>query len=248
MIYNYSPIINIMLKAARKASRILIRDYGEICNLQSSLRNIDHFVSRSKIKVLDCLVNDLSASRTDYSIMIDQEYYKSKDSSYVWIINPIDGLINFIHGLPNFAVSIGLIKKISNDDTENVATVIDAPILNETYFSEKGSGSWLEKHADSAGANFRLRVSARNAINGSIIAKIGNFNTKMKIDFRIDGTENLALAYLAAGRYDGVITEKKIMLNNVAKLLVLEAGGVIKEINSDSNQYIASNDNIIKLF
>ena len=216
MSYNYSAILNIMLKTARKASRMLVRDYGEICNLQSSLRNIDGFVATAKSKITANLIKDLSAARSDYSIIIDGENYQTTDSSYSWIVNPIDGLVNFTHGLPQFAVSIGLIKKTKNDETENVAIVIDAPILSETYFSEKGSGAWLEKHAESAGNNFRLRVSARNAINGSIVTKIGNvdFNDK-NAHLRLDGTSDLALAYLAAGRYDIAIIEKKKLNNNL---------------------------------
>jgi myo-inositol-1(or 4)-monophosphatase len=238
-----------MLKTARKASRMLVRDYGEICNLQSSLRNIDSFVETSKSKITTNLIKDLSVARPDYSIIIDSENYQTKESSYSWIINPIDGLVNFTHGLPNFAVSIGLTKKIKNDEIENVAVVIDAPILNETYFSEKNSGAWLEKHSESSGSNFRLRVSARNVINGALIAKIGNIDFDDKnAHVRLDGTSCLALAYLASGRYDVVIGEKKKLLNNVATLLLYEAGGVIKGSSSNLTQFIASNNSMIKLF
>jgi myo-inositol-1(or 4)-monophosphatase len=249
MSYNYSPILNIMLKIARKASRILVRDYGEICNLQSSQRSVENFALVAKSKVSELLVKDLSFARPDYSIMIEQQKINITNSSYSWQINPIDGLVNFTHGLPSFAVSISLTKKNKDNQIENVATVVDAPILNETFFAEKGTGSWLEKHGESTGSNFRLRVSARKELKDSIISlqDYNNFSLK-DVDVRIEGTKDLSLAYLAAGRYDAIIREKNNIINCGSILLVTEAGGVVKELGSNQAQIVVANSNIIKLF
>ncbi len=243
MSYNRSAIINIMLKATRKAARSLIRDYGEICHLQSSLRNLDNFVAKAEQKVQTTLTYELKQARSDYNIMLAENIYVDNDSPYTFKVKAIDGMMNFAHGLPDFSISLGLSK---TNTKEILATVIDAPILGETYFAEKGYGAYLERYAESGGSNVRLRVSARKDLSSALIAQL---DVKGELLFpqntRISHATDLTLAYLAAGRYDGVIGYDEKLATNHANLLVQEAGGSIKQ--HQLMPFVASN-NIVKLF
>jgi myo-inositol-1(or 4)-monophosphatase len=236
-----------MLKASRKAARTLIRDYGEICHLQSSLRNLDNFVVTAKQKVENILIDEVKQARADYNIFIEEKIYFEASSAYNFKINAIDGIMNFAHGLPNFTISLGVSKTNASSGVEEIlATVVDAPILGETYFAEKNHGAYLEKYGDSGGSNVRLRVSARKEIATSLVAQLGiSGELLFPQNTILDNAADLALAYLAAGRYDVVIGYDNKLAANHANLLVQEAGGSIKQ--HQLIPFVASN-NIVKLF
>jgi myo-inositol-1(or 4)-monophosphatase len=253
---NFSPTINIMQKAARKAARILIRDYGEICNLQSSPKSIISFINSASSKVEQSLIYELSAAKPNYGFVCENKNIKGDDQNYRWVINSLEGKLNFAHAIPFFAISIALEKLVGDDKFEIIASVIEVPILGETYWSEKGAGAWVDKHTESLGASSRLRVSTRFSLNDVIAAtvnineKSSNFVIKAsnaKINFCINDSINLSLAYLAYGKYDLVINFDEYLTNKAGTLLVLEAGGRINTYNHEGiNLHVASNTYIDK--
>ena len=145
-----------MVKACRKASKILIRDFGEIENLQVSLKGPGNFVTASDIKVEKILIEELQKARPSYSILSEEIGEINNDKSFRWIIDPIDGTANFLHGVPHFAISIGL-----EHNKEIVCGIIYDPIKDELFNAEKGNGSYLN--------NQRMRVSARSKLKDCII-------------------------------------------------------------------------------
>ena len=145
-----------MVKACRKASKTIIRDFGEIENLQVSLKGPGDFVTASDKKVEKILIDELQKARPDYSILSEELGEINKDKSYRWIIDPIDGTANFLHGIPHFAISIAL-----EHNNEIISGIIYDPIKDEMFAAEKGSGSYVN--------NQRMRVSARSKLKDCII-------------------------------------------------------------------------------
>ena len=133
-----SANINVMVKACRKASKILIRDFGEIENLQVSLKGPGDFVTASDKKVEKILIEELQKARPNYSILSEEIGKISNDESFKWIIDPIDGTANFLHGIPHFAISIGL-----EHNKEIICGIIYDPIKDEIFTAEKGNGAYL---------------------------------------------------------------------------------------------------------
>ena len=151
-----SANINVLVKACRKASKILIRDFGEIENLQVSLKGPGDFVTASDKKVEKVLINELQKARPNYSILSEEIGKISNDESFKWIIDPIDGTANFLHGIPHFAISIGL-----EHEGEIICGIIYDPIKDEMFIAEKGNGSYLN--------NQRMRVSSRSKLKDCLI-------------------------------------------------------------------------------
>ena len=151
-----SANINVMVKACRKASKILIRDFGEIEKLQVSPKGPGDFVTVSDKKVEKILIDELQRARPDYSILSEEIGLIKKDEEFKWIIDPIDGTANFLHGIPHFGISIGL-----EHNKEIICGIIYDPIKNEMFFAEKGNGSYLNDQ--------RMRVSARSKLMNCII-------------------------------------------------------------------------------
>ena len=145
-----------MVKACRKASKILIRDFGEVEKLQVSLKGPGDFVSASDKKVEKILIEELQKARPDYSILSEEIGEINNDPSFRWIIDPIDGTSNFLHGIPHFGISIGL-----EHNKEIICGIIYDPIKDEMFTAEKGNGSYLN--------NQRMRVSSRSKLKDSII-------------------------------------------------------------------------------
>ena len=143
-----SANINVMVKACRKASKTLIRDFGEVEKLQVSLKGPGDFVTASDKKVEKIIIEELQKARPDYSILSEEVGEINKDESFRWIIDPIDGTANFLHGIPHFAISIGL-----EHNKEIICGIIYDPIKDEMFVAEKGKGSYLN--------NQRMRVSSR---------------------------------------------------------------------------------------
>ena len=217
-----SANLNIMIKAAEKASKILIRDFGEIEKLQVSLKGPSDFVTNADKKVEKIIIEELSKSRKKYSIISEEagEIVKS-DTENVWIIDPIDGTTNFLHGVPHFAISIALKSK-----KEIVAGLIFDPIKNEMFYAEKNGGAYFN--------NQRIRVSKKKNLEECLFAT-GGKEFKINLNTRKLGSAALDMAYVAAGRFDGYF-QGNLNIWDIAAgiILVEESGGKINEINYDA--------------
>ena len=156
-----SANLNIMIKASEKASKALIRDFGEIEKLQVSKKGPTDFVSNADIKAEKIIIEELKKAKPNYSILSEENGYdEQKDKKNTWVIDPIDGTINFLHGIPHFAISIAL---KSND--EIISGLIFDPIKNEMFYAEKNNGAFLNNH--------RIKVSKKNQINDCLFATGG---------------------------------------------------------------------------
>ena len=222
-----SANLNIMIKASEKASKILIRDFGEIEKLQVSKKGPSDFVTNSDIRVEKIIIEELKKARPNYSIISEEKGIENNnDKNNTWIIDPIDGTINFLHGLPHFAISIAL---KSND--EIVSGVIFDPIKNEMFFAEKENGAFFNNH--------RIRVSKKNQLNDCLFVTGGKINREPELAYRKSGCAALDMAYVAAGRYDGYF-QKDLNLWDIAAgiILVKEAGGILNKIDLSNNKKI----------
>ena len=222
-----SPNLNIMIKAAEKASKILIRDFGEIENLQVSKKGPSDFVTNSDFKVEKIIIEELKKAKPLYSIL-SEEYGEenNKDKDNTWIIDPIDGTVNFLHGIPHFAISIAL-----KSNNEIISGLIFDPIKDEMFFAEKNNGAFFNNH--------RIRVSKKNEINNCLFVTGGKIQKEYDIPYRKSGCAALDMAYVASGRYDGYF-QRDLNLWDIAAgiILVKEAGGIINEINLSINKNI----------
>ena len=232
-----SANINVMVKACRKAAKTLIRDFGEIENLQVSIKGPGDFVTASDKKVEKILIDELQKARPNYSILSEEIGKISNDESFKWIIDPIDGTTNFLHGIPHFAISIGL-----EHDGEIICGIIYDPIKDEMFVAEKGNGSYLN--------NQRIRVSSRSKLENCIIftggPKIGvknrelflkeynNVSSKVLTTIRKLGSASLDMAYVAAGRCDG-FWQRNLKYWDIAAgiILVRESGGFVTDFKGE---------------
>tara|TARA_B100000678_G_scaffold41128_1_gene30651 strand:- start:488 stop:1282 length:795 start_codon:yes stop_codon:yes gene_type:complete len=244
-----SPNINVMVKACRKAAKILIRDFGEVEKLQVSLKGPGDFVTVSDKRVEKILIDELQRARPNYSILSEEIGLIKKDEEFKWIIDPIDGTANFLHGIPHFGISIGL-----EHNKEIICGIIYDPIKNEMFFAEKGNGSYLNDQ--------RMRVSARSKLMDCIIFTGGpsfksndedkklslkeyeKFSSKVGTPLRKMGSASLDMAYVAAGRCDG-FWQRNLNYWDIAAgiILVKEAGGFVTDFNGN-DKYI-ENKNIL---
>ena len=231
-----SANLNIMIKASEKASKILIRDFGEIENLQVSKKGPNDFVTNSDLKAEKIIIEELKKARPNYSIISEENGIEiNKDKNNTWIIDPIDGTLNFLHGVPHFAISIAL--KTNN---EIVSGLIFDPIKNEIFFAEKDNGAFFNNH--------RVRVSKKNELNDCLFAAGGKIEFETELILRRSGCAALDMAYVASGRYDGYF-QKELNIWDIAAgmILIKEAGGVLNKIDLSVNQnikIIASSANI----
>ena len=215
-----SSNLNIMIKASEKASKILIRDFGEVENLQVSKKGPKDFVTNCDIKTEKIIIEELKKARPNYSIISEESGTEvNKDKNNTWIIDPIDGTVNFLHGIPHFAISIAL--KCKN---EIISGLIFDPIKDEIFYAEKNNGAFFNNH--------RMRVSKKNKINDCLFATGGEINNELDIPHRKSGCAALDMAYVASGRYDGYY-QNNVNLWDIAAgiILVKEAGGIINEID-----------------
>jgi len=222
-----SPNLNIMIKASEKASKILIRDFGEIEKLQVSKKGPTDFVTNSDVKTEKIIIEELKKAKPYYSIISEENGIENnKDKDNTWIIDPIDGTVNFLHGVPHFAISIALKSK-----DEIISGLIFDPIKNEMFYAEKSNGAFFN--------NQRIRVSKKNELNDCLFATGGEMEEDPKFPHRKSGCAALDLAYVASGRYDGYF-QKNLNLWDIAAgiVLVKEAGGVINQIDLSSNKNI----------
>ena len=231
-----SANLNIMIKASEKASKILIRDFGEIEKLQVSKKGPADFVTNADLKEEKIIIEELKKARPDYSIISEESGSETnKDKNNVWIIDPIDGTINFLHGIPHFAISIAL-----KSNNEIISGLIFDPIKDEMFYAEKNNGSLFNSQ--------RISVSKRNKINECLFVTGGKIKSEPDLPYRKSGCASLDMAYVAAGRYDGYF-QNDLNLWDIAAgiILIKEAGGTINEINLANNKnikVIASSENI----
>ena len=231
-----SSNLNVMIKAAEKASKLLIRDFGEVEKLQVSKKGPRDFVTKTDKRVENIIIEELSKTKKNYSFLSEEiGKINNKDDENIWIIDPIDGTTNFLHGIPHFAICIALKSK-----TEIVSGLIFDPIKDEMFFAEKNKGSFLN--------NQRLRVSKRNILDDCLFSSNHEGVRLSSLNIRYTGCAALDLAYVAAGRLDGYF-HNNINIWDVAagSIMVQEAGGIVNDLNKFSNNSInirASNDEI----
>ena len=224
-----SPILNIMIRASEKASKIIIRDFGEIENLQVSKKGPRDFVTKTDKRVEEILIDELSKSKKNFSFLTEESgKIEKNDKDKIWIIDPIDGTTNFLHGIPHFAISIAL--KVDN---EIQSALIHDPIKNEIYFAERNNGAYFNNH--------RIRVSKKNNLDDCLFSSnsVGIKFAFQSLNIRNLGCAALDLAYVASGRLDGYF-HNNINLWDVAAgiLVVKEAGGTLNDISKYDDESI----------
>jgi len=247
-----SALLNVMTAAATKAARGLVRDFGEIENLQVSKKGPADFVTTADKKAEEVLVAGLTKARPRFGFLLEEGgKIEGADTSNRWIIDPLDGTTNFLHGIPHFSISIALER-----DGEPVAGVIYEPITDQMFWAEKGQGAYLNGR--------RIRVSARRRLEESLFATGIPFAGKQDLDrflsqlkavmavsagVRRFGSAALDLAYVAAGRYEG-FWEFGLHPWDIAAgiVLVREAGGFVTDIGGggmmESGEILAANDSL----
>lgn len=249
-----SPHLNVMCNAAFKAARGLVRDFGEVEHLQVSRKGPGDFVSAADKKAENIIYAELKKARPSYGFIMEEAGEIVGEDEHTWIIDPLDGTTNFLHGLPHFAISIGLQKGM-----ELIAGVIYDPIKDELFYAEKGGGAFLNDR--------RLRVSARHDLQEALLATGIPFalhGVEVRADFlntigrvmpavagvRRLGAAALDLAYVAAGRYEGY-WERPVMPWDIAAGIVLirEAGGYVCDLQGGDNiletkSILATNQNL----
>ena len=222
-----SPNLNLMIKACEKASKILIRDFGELENLQVSKKGPKDFVTNSDKKTEKVLINELTKNKKKYSILSEEiGFIKNDDNDYIWVIDPIDGTTNFLHGIPHFCISIGLKFK-----DEIISGIIFDPIKNEIFYAEKNQGAFFNNH--------RIRVSKRKNLDECLFATNKNGLSSTDLNARIFGSAALDLAYVASGRIDGYF-QNGLNLWDIAAgtLIVKEAGGIVNNYDLEKTKNI----------
>ena len=235
-----SANLNVMIKASEKASKILIKDFGEIEKLQVSRKGPKDFVTNSDLKTEKIIIDELKKARPNYSILSEEEGAEiNKDKNNTWIIDPIDGTINYLHGVPHFAISIAL-----KSYDQIIAGLIYDPIKDEMFYAEKNNGTYLN--------NQRIKVSKRSKIEDCLFVAGDKINHDKELNVRKSGCAALDMAYVAAGRYDGYF-QKDLNLWDVAAgiIIIKEAGGILNEINLtkiNEVKIIASNNSINNKF
>jgi myo-inositol-1(or 4)-monophosphatase len=242
-----------MIAAARKAARSLARDFGEVENLQVSRKGPSDFVSAADVKAEKTLFEELSKARPGYSFLLEERgAVEGTDKTHRWLVDPLDGTSNFLHGIPHFAISIGLER-----EGILVAGVVYNIIRDELFWAERGAGAFLNDR--------RLRVAARSDMRDALFATGTPFHGKPGHDVflaevervisrtagvRRFGSAALDLAYVAAGRFDG-FWERGLNAWDVAAgaVLVREAGGVVNEIDGGdflkTGAIVAANTSLI---
>ena len=212
--------MNVMHKACMKASKSLIRDFGEVEKLQVSSKGPGDFVSAADRKAEKIIIEELLKANSSYGVLSEEAGEINKNNkNNRWIIDPIDGTLNFMHGIPHFAISIAL---KSND--EIISGLIFDPIKDEMFYAEKDNGAFLNNH--------RARVSKKNKINDCIFATSGKINKELDLHYRKSGSAALDMAYVAVGRYDGYFQRELNLWDIAAGIIIInEAGGLINKID-----------------
>ena len=248
-----SPQINLIIKACTKASRPLIRDFGEIENLQVSTKGPGDFVTSADKRTEKILIDELQKAHPEYGIITEEMGVINKSNiNNRWVIDPIDGTMNFLNGIPQFAISVGY-----EEDGEVKCGVIFNPILNEMFCAEKGNGAYLN--------NSRIRVSNKKKIKDALLVTGGPkaaskikdkiFEEYVNVSKNVSnvrkfGSASLDMAYVACGRFDGYWQRELNYWDIAAGIIILkEAGGYVDFLEEDvksplKKNILASNSNI----
>ena len=231
-----------MIKACEKASKSVIRDFGEIEKLQVSKKGPRDFVTKTDKNVEKIIIEELSKSKKNYSFITEESgKINNKDKENIWIIDPIDGTTNFLHGIPHFAISVALKSK-----KEIIIGLIYDPIKDEMFYAEKDKGAFLN--------NQRLRVSNKNSLDDCLFSSNHDGVKFSDLNMRYSGCAALDLAYVASGRLDGFF-QNNINLWDIAAgaLMVKEAGGMVNDLSQFQTNNIdikasssAINDKMLK--
>jgi myo-inositol-1(or 4)-monophosphatase len=251
-----SALMNVMVGAARKAARSLTRDFGEVENLQVSVKGPANFVSAADFRAENILFNELAKARPGYGFLMEERgLVDGADRSHRWIVDPLDGTTNFLHGVPHFAISIGLER-----DGELVAGLIYNPITDEMFTAEKGKGAFVNDRK-------RLRVAARKELADALLTtgiphrgrprharflKEAEMLMKEVTGLRRTGSAALDLAFTAAGRFDGYWEHALGPWDMAAGVVILrEAGGIAQDLEGgerylDTGSIIAGNKAIVE--
>ena len=246
-----SPTVTVMMDAARAAGRRLIRDFGEVENLQVSRKGPSDFVSAADKKAEEIIRKSLEKTRPGYGFLLEEGgEVLGSDKTHRFIIDPLDGTLNFLHGIPHFSVSIGLER-----DGKLRAGVVHDPMRNETFWAEENQGAWLD--------NKRLRVASRRKLSEAVVTtgipQLGKDGGEKFIDelarvraevaaVRRFGSAALDLAWVAAGRFDG-FWERGLQLWDIAAGFVLmqEAGGMVTGLDKKDptrGSFVAANTSL----
>ena len=240
-----SPQINLIIRACKKASRSLIRDFGEIENLQVSAKGPGDFVSSADKRTEKILIEELQKAHPEFGIITEETGIINKSNTQNrWIIDPIDGTMNFLNGVPQFAISIGY-----EENNEIKCGVIFNPITNEMFAAEKGNGAYLN--------NSRIRVSNKKNVKDSLLVTGGPKQaskikeqifseyihlSKNASNIRKFGSAALDMAYVACGRFDGY-WQREINYWDIAAgiIIVKEAGGFVEFFEQPTNTHLKMN-------
>lgn len=252
-----SAVLNVMTKAAQKAGRGLVRDFGEVENLQVSRKGPGDFVSTADKKAERVIIDEITKARPEAGILAEESGgRKGDDPDKRFIIDPLDGTTNFLHGMPHWAISIGYEER-----GELIAGVVYDPVKDELFWAEKGKGAYVNDR--------RIRVSSRQSLADSVIGTgiphmgrdvEGHFTFLKRLEAAMSqtagvrrwGTASLDLCYVAAGRFDG-FWERGLSPWDVAAGIVIlkEAGGFVSDLQGrgytfKSAEIVASNDSLHK--
>ena len=251
-----SALMNVMIGAARKAGRSLARDFGEVENLQVSVKGPANFVTAADLRAEEILYAELSKARAGYGFLMEERgIIEGPDTTHRWIVDPLDGTTNFLHGIPLFSISIGLER-----EGQLVAGLIYNPIADEMFTAERGKGAFLNDRR-------RLRVAARRTLADAVITTgiphRGRPNHELFLKetrrvmaevagLRRTGSAALDLAWISAGRFDGY-WERNLKAWDLAAgvLMVREAGGSVLDCAGrdkilETGSVVAGNSAIVK--
>ena len=247
-----SALVNVMISATEKAGRALTRDFGELEQLQVSRKGLGNFVSTADHRAEKILVQELTKARPGFCFLLEESgSIEGTDKEHCWIVDPLDGTLNFLHGIPQFCVSLALKK-----GDEIIAGVIYNPILDELYWSEKGKGTFLNQR--------RVRVSGRRQIDEALIAigtpyrhqdEIDTTNYTSQLAGKVAGMRRLGsaaldLAYVASGKFEASFaTNLKPWDVAAGILMVKESGGYLSDVKGGqdilgSGTVFAANDHL----
>jgi myo-inositol-1(or 4)-monophosphatase len=256
MAFRLSPHLTVMANAAQKAAKRLLRDFNEVEQLQVSVKGPSDFVSQADIRAEQTLRDELTKARPGYSFLMEESGASGSENwSWRWVVDPLDGTTNFLHGIPHWAISIGLERRLPGGESELAAGLIYAPASDEMFWAEKGGGAFVNEK--------RLRVSARRELSTALFATGIPFAAVAPLrrlafahtlgalmpqvaGIRRFGAAALDLAWVAAGRYDG-FWELGLKRWDMAAglLLVREAGGYATDPGGgdplDTGQVVAAN-------
>ncbi len=239
-----SSLVQVMIGAVRKTARPLLRDFGEVSQLQVSRKGPGDFVTAADTRAEDTLYELLMKARPGYSFLGEERgLIEGTDKTHMWIVDPIDGTTNFMHAMPHFAITVGLQRTHPDGSSEIVAAVTYNPVMNEMFWAEKGKGCYLN--------DTRIRLAGRKNLDEALVAtglpfvgKTGHGQAIKDIHavgqrvagIRRLGAASLDFAWVAAGRYDAFF-ERNLKPWDVAAgiLLVTEAGGVVTSIEQDGD-------------